>query len=342
MIIGSYFDGFDDITQKLRLDSLPKIKEFGLNFLVQIADLSNPAIDQALPPAAKNLGINIMIAPNTADFAGLAAAYNPNTNVLAWMCQDDANLNGVDATKARIASIKPHMKAGQKTYITVGKGADHVQFGNLAEWYHVQNYCYREGLKKWCWTAMLEARKNCAGQLFHGPHIGKMQPITFGVKQNNLMWMLEEYTPLQYNKCSVYAALCAGANGVIYYTLFYGVAERVFQDPTQKYYHYILERPDLVAGYKDFHEELNKYAVYFDTGVRVPFESGDLVGATFTLANGDWIRVEVDTNEFNPTYRIIDSKDVVLKDLFKTPGIAKVTVNPTSVSISGTNVQFQQ
>lgn len=344
MIIGSYFDGFDDVAQKLRFDSLSKIKDFGLNFLVQIADLSNPAIDQALPPAAKQLGIDIMLAPNTGDFPGLAAAYNPNTNVLAWMCQDDANLAGLDATKARIAAMKPHMRADQKTFITVAKGADHAAYGNLADWYHIQNYTFREGLKKYCWTGVLEARKNCNGILFHGSYLGKMKPIEFGIKQNNLMWMIDgEYIPLAYNKASIMAALCAGANGIIYYTLFYGIAERVYQDPTQKNYHFILERPDLVAGYKNFHAELAKYATYFDTGTRVPFENGNIVGATFTLNNAtkDWIRIEVDTNEYNPSYRIIDSKDPLWATLFKCPpATAKVTVSSTAVNIAGTNVTF--
>lgn len=346
MIIGSFFDGFDDVAQKLRFDCLQKFKDFGLNHINQIADLSNPAIDQAFPPAAKNLGLDMMMTPNTGDWGSLAAAYNPNTNIVAWMCQDDANIAGVDATKARIAQIKPVMRPGQKTCITVGKGlgADHAKFANLADWYHIQNYTFREGLKKYCWTDMLLARKNCTGTILHAPYLGKMTPLAFGIKANNMLWMIDgEYVPLAYNKAGTMAALCAGANGIYYYTLFYGIAERAYQDPTQKNYHFILERPDLVAGYKDFHDELNKYAIYFDTGVRVPFENGDIVGATFTLPNGDWIRVEVDTIEFNPSYRIIDSKDAVLRDLFKTPaGTAKVIVSPTTVQISGNNMSFTQ
>lgn len=235
MIIGSYFDGWDDAAQKLRLDSLPKMKHFGLNLVNMIADFSNPAIDNAFPAAAKAQGIDILLSPNTWDYAQLNTVYNAHTNVLGWDCMDDSDIAGLDATKARIATLAPFIKVGQKKFITVSKGADHALFSNLADWYHVQNYHYREGLKQWSWTRMLNARANCKGMLFHGPSLLKMTPIDFGVKANNMIWMIDgEYTPLSYNKASIMAALCAGANGIIYYSLFHGIAERVGQDPTQK------------------------------------------------------------------------------------------------------------
>lgn len=352
MIVGTYFDGFDDVAQKLRFDSLAQMKNFGINLVVQKADLSNPAIDHAFPPAAKALGIDVLLSPNTWDYAQLNTVFNANTNVVAWHMQDDADIAGVDATKARMVTLKPHMKVGQKTYITVSKGADHVTFGNLADWYHIQNYHYREGLKKWSWDRILDARKNCKGLLFQGPSLVKMTPIEFGIKQNNLMWMIDgEYTPLSYNKASVMAALCAGANGIIYYTMFYGIAEQVGKNSSQKYYHYILERPDYVEGYKAFHAELQKYDAFWQInsdptkGTRVTFESGNIVGATFTLNNAakDWIRVEVDTTEFNANYHIIDPKEPWLASLIKpvvTQSVAKVTVEPGKVSIVGDNIKF--
>lgn len=346
MIRYAWFDGFDDVAQKLRLDMLPQIAAFGLNGTCQIADFSNPAIDDAFPAAAKNVGLDIVLCPNTGDFARLNTVYNANTNVVAWFTQDDADTAGVDVTNARIAQLKPFIKPGIKTFLTVGKGADHSKFASLCDMYHVQNYHWREGLKKWSWTAMVEARKQCKGILLHGPSLIKTSPVDFAIKGNNRYFMIDnEYTPLAYNKASVMAALCAGANGIVYYTLFHGYAEWFGKDPEQKFYHCILERPDFVDGYKSFHAELKKYEVYFDTGVRVPFEIANtpIVGATFTLANGDWIRVEVNTEEFNPSYRIIDSKDLTLQQLFKPPVVpspAKVTVQDGQVNITGTNVKF--
>lgn len=356
MLIGSYFDGWDDAAQKLRLDLLPQIANFGLNTICQIADFSNPAIDEAFPAAAKANGLNIILQPNTGDYAKLNTVYNPNSHVLAWDCMDDADIAGLEKTKERIALLKP-FAVGKKTYITVSKGADHAVFANLADWYHVQNYHYREGLKQWSWTRMLEARKQCKGQLFHGPSLLKMTPIGFAIKNNNRYYTIDnEYVPLQYNAASILAAICAGINGVIYYTLFNGYAEMYGKDPTQKYYHGILERPDFVDGYKNFHAMLQLYDAFWQInndptkGTRVTFEAGNIVGATFTLNNAakDWIRVEIDTTEFNATWRIIDSRDVILKDLFKTPipppvpGVVKVAVNSNGVQVTGSGVTFVQ
>jgi hypothetical protein len=350
MIIGSYFDGFDDVAQKLRLDLIPKYGPagFGLNLVVMIADFTDPAIDDAFPVACKAAGLNVLLAPNTWDYTKLNTVFNANTNVIGWDCMDDADLAGITKTQERIATLKPHIKTGLKTYITVSKGSDHAVFGNLAEMYHIQNYHWREGLKQWSWTRMLDARKNCNGVLLHGPSLLKNTPLTFGLKSNRREFMIDgEYTNLAYNKASILAALCAGANGIIYYTLFNGIAELFGKDPTQKYYHCILERPDFVEGYKNFHNEvLRKYEVYFDKGTRVPFEIANtsIVGATFTLPTGEWIRIEVDTKEYDPTYRIIDSRDLVLQGLFKgptpLPATAKVTIAPDTVTIKGSNLTF--
>jgi hypothetical protein len=342
MLIFSYFQGFDDVAQKLRFDSINAMKNFGLNGVVMLADFTNPAIDDAFVPACKAAGLNVIITPNTWDYAKINTILNANTNVIAWDCMDDANLNGLQKTLERLATLKPHIKPGIKTYITVGKGADHAVFANLAEMYHVQNYHYREGLKKWSWTAMLEARKQCKGILLHGPALIKMTPLEFGVKANRREWMLDDYVPLQYNTASAMAAICAGANGLGYYSLFEGIPEQVGKN--DKYYSYILERTDLVEGYKSFHAELKKYEVYFDTGTRVPFEieNTPIVGATFTLTNGDWIRVEVNTEEYNAKYKIIDSKDLFLQSAFKQTvvGSAKVVVQDGNVNITGTNTKF--
>lgn len=347
MIIGGYFDGFDDVAQKLRLDLIPQYGPagFGLNLAVMIADFSNPAIDDAYPAVCKAAGLNILLSPNTWDYAKLNTVFNAHTNVIGWDCMDDADIAGILKAQERINTLKPHIKTGLKSYITVSKGADHKIFGNLADMYHVQNYHWREGLKEWSWNKMKEARANCNGILLHGPSLLKCSWHAWAVRNNNKFFTIDgEYVPLAYNKTSVMAALCAGANGIIYYTLFNGIAEAFGKDPDQKYYHCILEHPVFAAGYKNFHAELKKYEAYFDKGVRVPYEipNTNLVGATFTLG-ADWIRIDCNLDENDPTYRIIDSKDLTLASLFKPPivqSVAKVTVEPGKVSIAGDNIKF--
>ena len=334
MRIGSYFDCLWFDSRDRRLKDIPKIKDTGFDWL---ASNFTPD-DEPVIKACQDAGIKILFSRNVTTLDQAKVFWDKYSTIDGYIVADDANYYKPDEIIKVRDEVKKFMRPDMKTFITVGKGTDPNLYANLCDWYGKQNYVWKEpspSLKMWYWDKIKEDRAICKGRLIVHPYLGKNGTPQQEPYKSDPVWNAKEYTPVAYNEAAIWASIAAGADDILFYTLY-----NVYQHDASVY-NYVLERWDLVPAYKEMFQRIRSYEKYLEEGTRLPFENGRIVGATFTLPTGEYLKVEVDTFERNPKV------DLTIVEPEPVPGPVppkKVTVNVKSdtVMITGEDgIEFQ-
>lgn len=328
LTLGTYYDALFYDSRAKRLEDKKKLDDAGFRRLASVFT----ADDAPILDACQAAGTKVVFAGNATSPEQTKAYLAKYPCIDALHIQDDADLapGGPAALAAKreaartlIASVNPPRAI--LTYASFGKGAKPEQWANTADVAHLQLYIYKEGtLRKWYWDYVLAWRAAHQGKLWVGPYLGKNATPFFALfpKQGlpDPVWTASEYTPVAYNEAACWAALCAGADDLLFYSAF------AINSGYPQHYYRISERWDLLPGYKALLARIRKYEPYF-AGKRETFDKGQLVGATWTLPGGEKLTVTVDTLEALPRVDFLETKPV------PTP-TAKVTVLPAGVTIT--------
>lgn len=302
MDFGAYYDALFFNSRALRLEDAPELKKNGFRRIITPITVGDePFLDWC---AANDTKVTftrnaLTNAQETAYFTKYASTID------SYQVVDDADLTpgGKAVVVAAVNAAKARLPATIKTYLPFTKGAKPEDWANISDIVGLELYIHGEGtIRKYYWDYVLAWRKAHAGKLVVLPYLGKRVPPHFGLYPRNAagqllapdpVWSAKEYTPLAYNEAAIWAALCAGADDIWYYSA-YSISNLVAESEYR-----IAKRWDLLPGYGMLHEQIRSYERFF-AGKREPFDEGRYVGAVWTLPTGETLTVRVDTYETKP------------------------------------------
>jgi hypothetical protein len=295
---GTYFQALFHDSRARRLADFPKLeavpfKRLGSQFTPadgdkgQILDLCQKA------------GMKVLYETNTGTQADHKKNFDAYPAIDYLQVADDADLTTTPTkVAASIAAWRPFMRADMRTFLTFSKTADPAVWKNTADAVALQLYIYKEGSLRRAWEILRAWRTVHTGKLWIHPYFGR-NAIPYSLR-NDPVWREQEYTPVEYNKALIWLALCAGIDDGLDGVLFYSAYDLNPSYPPD--YAYVLERWDLLPGYKELFRQIRTFDRFLLAVKPVQFESADgrMVGATWTLPGGEALRVEVDTFEQLP------------------------------------------
>jgi hypothetical protein len=301
---GSYFDALFFNSRKLREDQLPVFVDTGFGRMAS-SFIPDDGKAGGILEKLRAAGVKVLYEQNTGKDADHKKNYDTFTNIDMVHVADDVDLipgNSPAKMAARIAELRQVIRPDMKTFLTFSKGAVPNVWKNSADVIGLQLYIYKEGtIRRWAWDYVKQWRAAHSGKLWVHPYLGK-NSLPYGLPYiNDPKWKVQEYTPLAYNEALIWAALCAGADDVLFYSA-YAVNPSYYPD-----YYNILERDDLQPGYKALIAQVRSYERFF-AGTKTTFDDGSrIVGATWTLPTGEALTVRVDTLEAKPdvTFTIV-------------------------------------
>ena len=304
LFLGAYYVSFYQEQQDQRFKDIQKIKAIGFDSIATPLGFK----DMGFVEECKKNGINVIWEGNEGPREMAIKLFSAHENIKMFVVADDANYKDLETLRKDILEFEELLPDGKETYITVSKSADHVTYANLADNYAIQLYVNKEGtLRRWVWEDMVSARAITKGKLIANLQLIKNNTPNMEPYKSDPVWQAHEYPSVAYIETSMYMAMCAGADGILFYTL-YDAFIHPDKEPKFTKGNYILERWDYVRGLTDIFQRFIKYKKYFREGKRISFDEGRLVGASFILPDGKAIKVFCDTFEYNPKVIIQEGK----------------------------------
>jgi hypothetical protein len=298
--LGTYFDALFFNSRDLRLQDRPPLKDAGF---LRIASSITPA-DTPFLEACQKDGQKVLYTPNTTTDQQDKDFFAKFSCIDVYSVADDANIgNTPQGLRQLVTAAKAKIRPDMKTFATFGRDAKPADWANISEIVGLQLYTHGEvSLRKWYWEYVRDWRAVHTGKIWVHPYLGKRAAPFFGqypagpngtILQPDAFWSAQEYTPVAWNEAAIWAALCAGADDILYYSA-YAIS------PSYPAFEYrIVKRWDLLPGYKAVNARIRFYERFF-AGVRTPFDDGTVVGAKWVLPTGETLTVNVDTFEWRP------------------------------------------
>lgn len=308
---GVFYNSLWDGTPELRAADTPSLLDAGFDlFASQIrsqAATDPNSVDAKWLDSLKAAGAKAILLPNTLqpDQIKVVATKWPDT-VIGWLLQDDANQKTPAEVAALLAATQPTVGT-LPAMISVGKNANHAQYGGIAPIYHCQTYLGRavkigEPLKPYAYDKTLQARAACTGKLLGSMYLSRV-PTPYG-QRNVPFYRAQEYLSPSQQEAIGWLQLIAGADWLLSYTAYeIGLANPLFESR-------LAERPDLLEAYKGINARI-KAQDSFLTGpgvveTRTVNAAGTVISGTWTKPTGESLTVTVDlTSEFAPQTSIV-------------------------------------